>query len=321
MNAPDPDLAGLVSHGLIPPGAEPERVSTGCIWSEGPVWIPELLAVRWSDIRTNRIMQWSWESGDTVVYDADPQFTNGRTLDLDGSVLQCSHGRRRVERDRGGEVTAIATQWQGHRLNSPNDIVVTRDGAIWFTDPDYGITQPDEGHAGELEYGDHWVFRVAPGSATPESDPVPVVTDCVRPNGLAFSPDESTLYIADSGDGAQRIVAYDISPATPAAATTGEGDQGAGSAAPTVGPPRLFATPRPGTPDGIRVDVDGNVWSSSAAGVQVYSPEGELLGGIPVPEVNSNLCWGGPDGTTLFMTASTSLFRIPTLTRDAHQRW
>jgi gluconolactonase len=324
MTTHDPGLDGLTRLGLVSQEAKVELLSQISTWAEGPLWIPESQTVRWSDIKGNRILQWSWATGETSVYSFPAEFTNGRTLDLDGSVVQCSHGHRRVERDRDGVVTPIVDSWQGRRLNSPNDIVVTRDGAIWFTDPDYGITEPLEGHPGELEYGDHWVFRVDSAAATPETDPVPIVLDAERPNGLAFSPDESVLYVADSGVTAQRIVAYDVTLASGAGTGTGTDagtSTGAGAGAYSVGAPRLFATPRPGTPDGIRVDVAGNVWSSCGSGVKVYDPEGTLLGSIDVPEVTANLCFGGPDGTTLFMTATTGLYRIPTLTRDAHQRY
>ncbi len=334
MTTQDPGLDGLTRLGLVTQDAKVELLAQISTWAEGPLWIPESQTVRWSDIKGNRILQWSWATGETSVYSFPAEFTNGRTLDLDGSVVQCSHGNRRVERDRDGVVSPIVESWQGRRLNSPNDIVVTRDGAIWFTDPDYGITEPLEGHPGELEYGDHWVFRIDPASATPETDPVPIVLDAERPNGLAFSPDESVLYVADSGVSTQRIVAYDVT-RVPVAGTAADADAGTdagtgtgtdagtgtGAAAYSVGAPRLFATPRPGTPDGIRVDVAGNVWSSCGSGVKVYDPEGTLLGSIDLPEVTANLCFGGPDGTTLFMTATTGLYRIATLTWDAHQRY
>ncbi|AMM22049.1 gluconolactonase [Frondihabitans sp. PAMC 28766] len=297
----------LTTLGLLPEGASLEMLSQISTWAEGPVWLPDRQSLRWSDIKGDRILEWSWASRETTIYKSGVEFTNGRILDHDGSVLQCSHGRRRVERDRDGVVTPVVEQWQGHRFNSPNDIVVARDGAIWFTDPDYGITQPLEGHPGELEYGDHWVFRVARPAPGAASEAVPIVRDAVRPNGLAFSPDESVLYVVDS-DGHERLIrAYDVAPGRGETAET-----------PVATGCRVFATPRPGGPDGIRVDERGNVWSSCGGGVVVYSPQGDELGRIEVPEVTANLCFGGPDGTTLFVTATTGLYRIETLTRDAH---
>lgn len=284
---------------LVPDAAALERIATGSTWAEGPCWIPASRTLRWSDIPGDRILQWHADTGAVDAYAEAVEFTNGRTLDLDGSVVQCSHGLRRVERDRDGVVTTIVDGWNGVRLNSPNDVVVTRDGTIWFTDPAYGITQPREGHLGEREYGDHWVFRCAPDG----SDLRPVVLDVDEPNGLTFDPSERVLYLASS-DGERPVVrAYDVDGAR-------------------VKNGRVFATLEPGEglPDGIRVDVDGNVWSSSGRGVVVFAPDGSRIGDVPVPETVSNLCFGGDDGTTLFLTATTSVYRIATTARDAAAR-
>jgi gluconolactonase len=283
-------------EGLVPDGVQARKVATGATWSEGPVWLPERGSVIWSDIPGNRILEYTPATGETTVYRGEVEFTNGRTLDHDGSIVQCSHGRRRLERDRGGEITPIVDGFDGHRLNSPNDVVVARDGAIWFTDPDYGITQPAEGHPGELEYGARWVFRFAP----PTGDLVPVVTDMVEPNGLAFSPDESLLYVSDTSE-ACHIRVYDVVDGMPANG-------------------RVFAEIERGAPDGFRVDEHGNVWTSSLDAVIVYASDGSRLGEIPIPEKVANLCFGGPDGTELYIAATSSLYRIPTLTKDAAAR-
>ncbi|QCR42345.1 gluconolactonase [Curtobacterium sp. SGAir0471] len=281
---------------LVPDPDAVERIATGSTWAEGPCWIPSSRTLRWSDIPGDRILQWHQESGETTVYASGVEYTNGRTLDRDGSVVQCSHGRRRVERDRDGTVTAVVDGWRDARLNSPNDVVVARDGSIWFTDPAYGITQPREGHPGEREYGDHWVFRCGPHGA----DLRPVVLDVDEPNGLAFSPDGRTLYVASSSAQDPVVRAYDV-----------DGTR--------VKNGRVFVRldEGEGVPDGIRVDADGNVWSSTHRGVTVFAPDGTRTGDVPVPEVVSNLCFGGDDGTTLFVTATTSLYRIATTTRDA----
>ncbi|MBF4584053.1 SMP-30/gluconolactonase/LRE family protein [Curtobacterium sp. VKM Ac-2865] len=284
---------------LVPDPTALARIATGSTWAEGPCWIPASRTLRWSDIPGDRILQWHADTGAVDAYAEAVEFTNGRTLDADGSVVQCSHGNRRVERDRDGVVTAIVDGWNGVRLNSPNDVVVTRDGTIWFTDPAYGITQPREGHLGEREYGDHWVFRCAADG----SDLRPVVLDVDEPNGLAFDPSERVLYLASS-DGERPVVrAYDVDGAR-------------------VKNGRVFATLEPGegVPDGIRVDVDGNVWSSSGRGVVVFAPDGSRIGDVSVPETVSNLCFGGDDGTTLFLTATTSVYRIATTARDAAAR-
>ena len=293
--------------GLLEPGAKLEKAATGSVWAEGPVWIAADRTVRFSDIPNNRILQFFEDSGELTVYRDDVEFTNGRTLDLDGSVIQCSHGRRAVERDRDGDVEIVVDRWAGVRLNSPNDVVVKSDGTIWFTDPSYGIMKPEEGHAGELEYGDHYVFRFDPR----DGSVVPVVIDVEAPNGLAFSPDESLLYVADSG----------------ASPPTGERDParpgGHSIHVYDVFDERLckngreFVVVEPGVPDGFRVDEHGNVWTSSHDSVQVFDPAGTPLLRIPVPETISNLCFGSGDGRTIYITASTSLYRIRTTVRDA----
>lgn len=277
-----------------------ERLSTGCQWAEGPVWLPASRRVRFSDVPGNRVLEWHSESGETSVYASDSGFANGRTLDREGRVVQCSHGRRQVERDDNGTITALCSEWQGHRFNSPNDVVVASDGAVWFTDPPYGIHESGrEGHPADPEYGGCFVFRLDPSGG----DVTAVITDMVHPNGLAFSPDETTLYVADTGylqlEGAPRAIrAYPVR-------------DGA------VGEGRDVVAVTPGATDGFRVDVEGRLWSSSADSVQVFSPDGSLLERIAVPETVSNVCFGGPDGTDLFITATTSLYRLRTMTRDA----
>ncbi|TCK65628.1 SMP-30/gluconolactonase/LRE family protein [Curtobacterium sp. PhB136] len=298
---------------LVPDPSALERIATGSTWAEGPCWIPATRTLRWSDIPGDRILQWDASSGATTTYADGVEFTNGRTLDADGSVVQCSHGNRRVERDRDGVVTVIADGWNGVRLNSPNDVVVARDGSVWFTDPAYGITQPREGHPGVREYGDHWVFRCGPDG----SDLRPVVLDADEPNGLAFDPTGRVLYVASSSSERPVIRAYDVS----VDGVGGGGARGAGdcgvAAAVRVKNGRVFATLEPGegAPDGIRVDLDGNVWSSSHHGVVVFAPDGRRIGEVPVPEVVANLCFGGDDGTTLFIAATTSIYRIRTAAR------
>lgn len=295
------------SAGLLAAGATLERVATGMTWVEGPVWLAERRVVRCSDIPANRIVQFSEETGQLTVYSGDAEYSNGRALDVDGSVVQCSHGRRAVERDRSGRLTTLVDSWQGARLNSPNDVVVKSDGTIWFTDPSYGIKKAGEGHEGELEYGDHYVFRFDPGSGQVG----PVVIDVEMPNGLAFSPDESVLYVADSSidppsstpnprrPGGHSIHAYDVF----------EGRHAKNG--------RTFAEVSPGIPDGFRVDIDGNVWTSSLDAVQVFSPSGDRIERVPVPEKVANLCFGGVSGSTLYIAASTSIYRIETTTTDA----
>jgi gluconolactonase len=288
---------------LFPADAVLERVATGAIWSEGPVWLPVARRLRWSDIPNDRILEYDEATGEMLVFRAPAEFPNGRTLDRQGRVVQCSHGRRAVERETADGPEVLVRGWAGGRFNSPNDLVVARDGAIWFTDPPYGIHESGrEGHPGQQEYGGCFVFRYdeAVGEA------IPVVTDMVHPNGLAFSADETVLYVADTGSlqvpGApDGIRAYDV--------VDGVRCQRG----------RDLLRVRPGVTDGFRVDVEDRIWSSSADSVQVFAPTGERLAVVPVPEKVANVCFGGDDGRTLYITASTSLYRIRTTTMDAHR--
>ena len=291
---------------LLVPAATIEKMAGGCVWSEGPTWVAHAQSVRWSDIPNDRIMQFHPGSNTASVYRDAVGFTNGRAIDASGVVIQCSHGGRAVERDDAGITTIIADSWAGRRFNSPNDVVVHSDGSIWFTDPPYGIQVEGEGHAGEREYGDNFVFRIDPmdGSVTV------VIADVEEPNGLAFSPDESILYVSDTsaarsvdGTGNRHIRAYDV--------TDGR----------TCKNGRTIITLASGLPDGFRVDAEGRIWSSSDSGVQVFMPDGGYVGSIEVPEVVGNLCFGGEDGSDLYITATTSLYRIRTRTTDASAHW
>lgn len=303
----------MTSSPLLEQDAVLQRVGTGAVWAEGPVWLPERRSVRFSDIPNNRILEFSEETGDLTVFGDDVEFTNGRTLDLDGYVVECSHGRRAVQRDVGvrpgdGPLPqTLVDRFGDVRLNSPNDVVVKSDGTIWFSDPSYGILRPEEGHAGEEEYGDRYVFRFDPldGSV------VPVVMDVESPNGLAFSPDEKTLYVADSS---AHPASGEVEPDRPVGHAIHAYDVSGGRHAKNG---RIFTEVSPGLPDGIRVDEHGNVWSSSLDAVQVFAPSGERILRIAVPERIGNLCFGGDDGRSLYIAASSSLYRIRTTTRDA----
>lgn len=282
------------------PAGELHRLCTGAVWSEGPVWLRETGELLWSDIPNNRMLAWHAGRGLTVWRDR-AEFTNGHVREHDGSLLHCSHGLRAIVRTRldahgqpqGDEV--VVDRYQGRRLNSPNDVVVSRDGAIWFTDPPYGILSDREGHQADSELGDCYVFRFDPATGA-----LRIVSDLVEePNGLAFSPDESVLYVSDTsaalrrdGGGHHHIMAFDV---------VGGQD---------LARPRVFAVVEPGLADGFRVDVNGFVYTSSEDSVQVYHPDGTRIGRIPVPEKVGNLCFGGVGGNELFICASTSLYRI-----------
>ncbi len=289
-------------------GAGPlQRLCTGAVWSEGPVWMHEDGAVLWSDIPNNRMLRWHASTGMTV-WRAQVEFTNGHVREADGSLLHCSHGQRAIVRTRfgpglqplGDEI--VVDSYQGRRLNSPNDIVVKRDGSLWFTDPPYGIASDYEGHQAVSALGDCYVFRFDPTSGA-----LRIVSDLVEePNGLAFSPDEALLYVSDTsaalrkdGGGNHHIMVFDV------------------VAGQDLANPRVFAVVNPGLSDGFRVDVHGFVYTSSADSVQVYHPDGTRIGRIAVPEKVGNLVFGGPAGNELFICASTSLYRISLNTRGA----
>lgn len=285
---------------LIDPLARVEHLGGSCVWSEGPAWLPSQQSVIWSDIPNNRIMRWS-EQGGVEVDSTDVEFTNGRTLDLQGRLVVCSHGQRRIERlEPDGTVTALAAHYEGARLNSPNDVVVKSDGSIWFTDPPYGILSDREGHAAESELSGCFVFRLAPASGE-----LSVATDLLaHPNGLAFSVDESILYVSDTSGsvdpaGNHHIMAFDVI----------GGDR--------LENPRVFAVVSPGLPDGFRVDRTDHIFTSAGDGIHVLSPDGRRMGRIPIPEVTSNCVFGGENGSDLYITASTSLYRIATKTTGA----
>jgi gluconolactonase len=278
---------------LLKPGAEPERLATGAVWGEGPVYFHEDDSVIWSDIPNNRLLRWSAKDG-VRVWRQPSNFENGHYRDLEGRLLSCEHGGRCISRtEHDGRKVTLVDRYQGKRLNSPNDLVVKSDGTIWFTDPPYGILSDREGYKAESELGDNYVFRF-----DPKNGELTIVTDeIVEPNGLAFSPDEQVLYVADTSaafdpDGNHHIVAFDVVEER------------------AVRHSRVFAVINPGLADGFRVDAHGNVFTSSADSVQVYNPEGERLGKILIPEKVGNLTFGGPDKSRLFIAASTSLYAL-----------
>jgi gluconolactonase len=270
-----------------------EKLADGFRWTEGPVWFVEHDYLVFSDIPNSRLLRWVPGLG-CGVFRADSGYANGNTRDRQGRLVSCEHGARRVTRTGwDGRLEVLADSYQGQRLNSPNDVVVASDGAVWFTDPPYGILSDYEGHKAEPEYGGSYVFRVDPASARVEA----VATDFVKPNGLAFSPDERRLYIADSGvshdpDGPHHIRVFSVH----------DGQR--------LGGGEVFAEISPGVPDGLRVDVEGNVWTSARDGVHTYAPDGTLLGKIKVPAMVSNLCFGGPKRNRLFITATDAVWSI-----------
>ena len=268
-----------------------EEIVTGLRWAEGPVWFADLGCLLFSDIPNQRIMRWS-EGGAATVFRQPSNFANGHTRDRQGRLVTCEHGTRRVTRTEiDGSVTVLADQYQGKRLNSPNDVVVSSDGAVWFTDPSYGIMSDYEGYRSEQEQAKRNVFRIDPAGE------LRVVADDFRqPNGLAFSPDEKILYVADS--------AFSHNPFAPRHIRAFDVDGG------VLSGDREFCSIDAGLPDGIRVDWQGNVWSSAGDGVHCFGADGVRLGKIKVPQGVSNLCFGGPRKNRLYITATTSVYAV-----------
>jgi gluconolactonase len=278
---------------LLKPDAKLVRLATGAIWSEGPVYFHEDDSVIWSDIPNNRLLRWSARDGMTV-WRQPSNFENGHYRDFEGRLLSCEHGGRCISRtEPDGRKVILVDRYQGKRLNSPNDLVVKSDGTIWFTDPPYGILSDYEGYKAESELGACYVFRFEPGSGD-----LTIVTDeMIYPNGLAFSPDETVLYVADTSGAldpkdSRHFMAFDV--------VDGRRLQNG----------RGFAVIEPGLADGFRLDVHGNIFTSSADSVQVYASDGTRLGKILIPEKVGNLTFGGPHRDRLYIAASSSLYAL-----------
>jgi gluconolactonase len=275
-----------------------ERLFTGARWAEGPVWFGDGRYLIFSDI-PNRMLRWLEDTGEVSVFRSPSNYSNGNFRDRAGRLLTCEHDSRRVTRtEHDGAITVLMDSYQGKKLNAPNDIVVHSDGAIWFTDPGYGIMSNYEGHKAAFELPAN-VYRLDPNTR----EATVVASDMEKPNGLCFSPDEKLLYIVDSatakhpGD-PRPIRVYDVVDGV--RLTNG----------------RMFVNMSPGSSDGIRCDVDGNVWSAAGwggeafNGVHVFAPDGTLIGKIHLPEVCANLCFGGAKRDRLFMAASQSLYSL-----------
>ncbi|MEO4000811.1 SMP-30/gluconolactonase/LRE family protein [Mesorhizobium sp. CAU 1732] len=269
-----------------------EEIASGCRWTEGPVWFADQDLLLFSDIPNDRIMRWVPGQGTSVFRQAS-NFANGHTRDRQGRLISCEHGSRRVTRtEADGSTTVLADSFGGKRLNSPNDVIVKSDGSIWFTDPTYGILSDYEGYRAEPEQAARNVFRLDSTSGALAS----VVDDFTQPNGLCFSPDEKRLYIAESGSSHDENVPSVIRVFDVAGDRLTGGD--------------VFCTIDNGLPDGIRCDMNGNLWSSAEDGVHVFSPDGHCLGKIHVPQRVSNLTFGGPRRNRLFITATTSVYLL-----------
>jgi gluconolactonase len=264
------------------PGAEVRRIGGDFQFTEGPTWYAAESCLLFSDIPANRIYKWT-EQGGLKVWREPSHQTNGNTTDGQGRLVSCEHASRRVTRtSKDGTVEVLCDSYKGKPLNSPNDVAVRRDGTIWFTDPPYGLK------GREQEQPACYVFRLDPGA----KEPAAVADDFTRPNGIAFSPDQKHLYVANSDGKASVVRRFRVTDDN------------------TLADGKVFCRIRPGAPDGIRCDSDGRLYASAGDGVQVFSPEGKLIGKIRTPQGAANCCFGGKDGKTFFITARKSVWAV-----------
>jgi gluconolactonase len=277
-----------------------ERLWTGARWCEGPAWFAAGRYLVWSDIPNNRMMRLVEPSGEVSIFREHSHNSNGNTVDNQGRLVTCEHLARRVTMtDYDGKIVTLADKYRGRRLNSPNDVVVKSDGSIWFTDPAYGIDSDYEGDRQTQEQDGCYVYRVDARTG----EVAAVVTDMVRPNGLAFSPDEQYLYVADTGishqpNGPKHIRKFKV-----------DGAQVSGG--------EVFADCTAGVFDGFRFDTEGRLWTSAADGVHVYAPDGALLGKFLVPEIVANLTFGGTKRNRLYICGTTSIYSLFTFATGA----
>ncbi|QDF38814.1 SMP-30/gluconolactonase/LRE family protein [Bradyrhizobium symbiodeficiens] len=277
-----------------------EKLATGCRWAEGPAYFAAGRYLVWSDIPNDRLMRFDETDGSVSVFRSPSSNSNGNTVDRQGRLVTCEHLTRRITRtEHDDSITVIAELYQGQRLNSPNDVVVKSDDSIWFSDPTYGIDSDYEGRRSSSQIGSSNVYRVDGTSGEVSL----IVSDRAQPNGLAFSPDEATLYVADSG------TTHD--PNLPATLWSYRLQEA------SVKRPSLLATCPDGLFDGFRCDIHGNLWTSAGPSVFCIGPDGAHLGTIPVGEMVANVCFGGPQRNRLYICGQTSLYAIYLNTRTA----
>lgn len=294
MAATDYDMIDPRFRDCVIGHATLEKLWTGCRWAEGPAYFAAHRSLVWSDIPNDRMLRFDECDGRVSVFRHPAGYSNGNTVDTLGRLVSCEHGGRRISRTgHDGRIETIASHHQGRRLNSPNDLVVKSDASIWFTDPPYGILSDYEGHKAQSEIGANRVYRVDPDGG----EPVIVTEEMDKPNGIAFSPDESKLFIGDTGashtpNGPRHIKVFDVS---------ADGRLGKG---------RVFAESTAGFFDGFRFDADGRLWTSAGDGVHCYASDGALIGKVWVPETVANVEFGGPKRNRLYICATSSLYSV-----------
>lgn len=286
---------------LVPPDAELERLADCAQWSEGPVYLPADDAVVWSDVEGNCLYRWSPQEG-VSTWLQPSNYQNGHSRDPAGRIVACSHGERGILRQEAdGNWHLLVDHFRGKRLNSPNDVTVKSDGTIWFTDPSFGLTQPEQGYGGQQEQPGSFVYRYDPDT----DELTAVITEMERPNGLTFSPDESYLYVSDTSAHEhpqlhRYVRRYPVIDGC------------------RVGLGKVFAEVSPGEPDGIRCDRQGHLFACAQDGVHIFDPDGTCLGKIRVPHTSSNITFGGPNCDQLFIAATNCLYRISLNTQGSH---
>jgi gluconolactonase len=301
MAASDYDIIEDAHRRLIRVSAKVERLYCDCRWAEGPAYFPAHRSLVWSDIPNERMLRFDEATGAVSVFRQPSDYANGNTIDRQGRLVSCEQGTRRVTRtEHDGSITVLADRHDGRRFNSPNDVVVKSDGSIWFTDPTYGIDSDYEGYRAEREQTANRVYRIDPASGEVRV----VADDFVQPNGLAFSPDETRLYIVDTGathvkDGPRHMRRFDVG---------ADGRLSGGE---------VFAACEVGAFDGFRLDDEGRIWTSAGDGVRCYLPDGTLALKVLIPEPVANVCFGGPKRNRLYICATSSLYSVLLAVRGA----
>lgn len=282
-------------NAVIFPHVKLEKLWTGARWAEGPAYFAAGRYLVFSDIPNDRLLRFDECNNEVSVFRTNCGNHNGHTVDRQGRLICCEHSGRAVSRiELDGSRTVLASHHRGGRLNSPNDATVKSDDSVWFTDPSYGIDSEYEGDQSPHEQDGCYVYRIDPKGG----EPVPVITEMHKPNGIAFSPDESLLYVADTGTTHDPSVA----PVIRVYKVDADGR--------SVSEGRVFATCQAGLFDGFRIDIHGNLWTSTGAGVECYHPDGTLIGKVPVPEICANVAFGGYKRNRLYIMGQTSLYSL-----------